>query len=173
MLIQMVATWTSLCGINLVWKIKEITALPWDNTFFQACKTDYEAPAETTRKSVSYLAIQSRWKCNLCIVCIILSLHQRTYEKKYLCCSLSVTLFLSHLFKVLTLNNLSLWRTTLPSCGKSCKYTSRRNGIRVAVFHFCNTEHLGTFMHSWIVLFHKELKAIYILYNMAHIIKTG
>lgn len=51
MLIQMVASRMSLCGINLLRKITEVIAIPWDNTFFQACKTDYEAAAETTSVS--------------------------------------------------------------------------------------------------------------------------
>lgn len=76
----MAATWAALCGINLLWSviiwssdqfdqssdqtIKDVTAVSWENTFYQACKTDCKVPGESTG-----ISIQSRWKDQVWFVC--------------------------------------------------------------------------------------------------------
>lgn len=77
----MAATWATLGGINLLWPrmiwsnnqfdqnsdqmTKEISVVSWENTFYQACETDCEAPGGTTG-----ISIQSRWKDEVWFLCV-------------------------------------------------------------------------------------------------------
>lgn len=107
----MAATWAPLCGINLLWSVivwsndqfdqssdqtvKEVTAVSWENTFYQACKTDCKVPGETTG-----ISIQSRWKDKVwfvCRVCIIITAPENIRWEGSVC-SLSAADLPSRLF---------------------------------------------------------------------------